>query len=680
MSDRAVLRVTGLTVSYFRRRQRLPVISDLSFEIARGEAYALVGESGCGKTTAAMAVLQHLAPNAVVEAGSIAFEGKELVGIGERELLSLRGDRIAMVSQNPGSALNPSMPVGKQIAEVYRFHRGLDKPSALAEAERMLEAVRMPHAAALARRYPHQLSGGQQQRVMIAMALATDPALLVLDEPTTGLDATVEAEVLDLVANLRSEVDAAILFISHNLGIVARLCDRIGVLYAGELVEEGTVQATLASPRHPYTQGLLRSIPRAGVDKDAQRLIPIVGTLPRLGATVQGCAYAARCPIARDVCREGPIPLIPVADRLTRCLFPDEVASIATVADASAGQRARPHNPTPLLTVESVSKTYSSGRKQVVAVDDVSLEVFRGEFFGLVGESGSGKTSLARCIAGLSEVSSGRLALDGVEIRRNPSRRSIDHRRQIQMVFQNPDGALNPRLSIRRMIARSIRRLAVGLGSANRAARLTEITEAVHLDAHYLDVTPEALSGGLKQRVAIARSLAGEPTLVVCDEPTSALDVSIQAAILNLLVDIRNRTDVSYFFISHDLATIRYLADRVAVMYLGQIVETGTGHEVFSVPFHPYTEALLSAMPTVRADTRGPRITLTGALPDPANPPSGCRFHTRCPRSLGDLCRTVAPPWQETGHSLRYRCHIPPDQLATLQIQVQLVEPLESEA
>jgi peptide/nickel transport system ATP-binding protein len=653
-------------------------VSNLSFEIARGEAYALVGESGCGKTTAAMAVLQHLAPNAVIEGGSITFEGTELIGIDEAALRELRGNRIAMVSQNPGSALNPSMPVGKQIAEVYRFHRGLDKATALTEAERMLEAVRMPHAAALARRYPHQLSGGQQQRVMIAMALATDPALLVLDEPTTGLDATVEAEVLDLVANLRAEVDAAILFISHNLGIVARLCDRIGVLYAGELVEQGTVESTLSAPRHPYTQGLLRSIPRPGLDKDAQRLIPIAGTLPRLGSIVVGCAYAARCPIARDRCREEPIPLIPIAGGLTRCLYPEEVSGIPTVGHATAGERARSHNPVPLLTVESVSKAYASGRKRVVAVDDVSLEVYRGEFFGLVGESGSGKTSLARCIAGLSEVSSGRLTLDGVEIRRDPARRTRDHRRQIQMVFQNPDGALNPRLSIRRMIARSIRRL-TGLGRESRAQRLSEITQAVHLDAQFLDVTPEALSGGLKQRVAIARSLAGEPTLVVCDEPTSALDVSIQAAILNLLVDIRNRTDVSYLFISHDLATVRYIADRVAVMYLGQIVETGSGREVFSVPFHPYTEALLSAMPSIETDSTGSRITLSGALPDPANPPTGCRFHTRCPRSLGELCVAVEPPWQASGESLRYRCHIPPDELTPLQQADQVAEPPDRE-
>jgi peptide/nickel transport system ATP-binding protein len=663
MTPQQVLEVRNLDISYLRRRAALHVVSDLSFTIAPGEAYALVGESGCGKTTAALAVMQHLARNARIDGGSILFEGRELLGIAPEELRELRGSRMAMVSQSPGTSLNPSMPVGKQIAEIYHYHRGMPRRDALGEAVKMLETVQMPDAPRLARRYPHQLSGGQQQRVMIAMALATNPALLVLDEPTTGLDATVEAEVIELVSSLRSEVDAAILFISHNLGIVSRLCDRIGVLYSGELVEEGTVADTLLSPRHPYTLGLLRSIPRPGADKHRQRLIPIGGGLPPLGSVISGCTFAPRCPIAQDVCREAPVPLLEIPGRFTRCLFPDRVPEIP-VTESIGREAARTEGPpAPVLAVTNVTKAYVQRRRRLVAVDGVSLEIFPGEFFGLVGESGSGKTSLARCVAGLTEASDGLIEIAGQALPLSPGRRTTDQRRLVQMVFQNPDGALNPRHSVRRIIGRAIKRLSRDRAPEMRAVRLTDLATAVRLGQEHLDVTPESLSGGLKQRVAIARALAGHPALVVCDEPTSALDVSIQAAILNLLVDLRDREDVAYLFISHDLATVRYLADRVAVMYLGQIIETGTAKEVFSPPYHPYTEALLSASPAV-GQTEVPRITLHGVLPDPADPPPGCRFHTRCPRYLGDICREQVPPWQELNTSLRYRCHIPPAELA----------------
>ena len=525
------VRIAGLTVSYRRRGRLLRVLSDVSLDIRQGEAYGLVGESGCGKTTVAMALMRHLAPNAVVEGGRIEFAGRDVLTLTERELRALRGDRMAMVYQDPGSALNPSIRVGEQIAEVYRLHRGMAKAQALDAAAEMLRLVQVSDPRRLLRRYPHELSGGQQQRVMIAMALATDPDLLVLDEPTTGLDATVEAEVLDLVEQLRDRFSAAILFVSHNLGVVARMCERVGVLYAGRLIEQGPARELFADPRHPYTLALLRCLPRLGMRKDVDRLEPIPGSLPALGARPDGCVYADRCPIARAECRAQPPPLLPAgAGRLSACLYREEVPAIPPLAGA-AGRAPHARAGEALLDLREVVKRY---RGDVVAVAGVDLEVGRGEVLGLVGESGSGKTSLAKCIVGLVDPTSGAVTLDGAALGR---RRDRGQRRALQMVFQNPDAALNPRQTVRRIIGRALAALA-GLRGRAREERLHALAGSVRLEPRHLDVRPAALSGGLKQRVSIARSFAGTPALVLCDEPTSALDVSVQAAILNLLVDL----------------------------------------------------------------------------------------------------------------------------------------------
>jgi peptide/nickel transport system ATP-binding protein len=656
------VRIAGLTVSYRRRARLRRVLHDVSLDIRPGEAYGLVGESGCGKTTVAMALMRHLAPNAVVEAGSIEFAGRDVLTLGERELRALRGDRMAMVYQDPGSALNPSIRVGEQLAEVYRHHRGMSKPDALDAAATMLGLVQVSSPKAMLRRYPHELSGGQQQRLMIAMALATDPDLLVLDEPTTGLDATVEAEVLDLVEQLRDRFSAAILFVSHNLGIVARMCERVGVLYAGRLIEQGPARELFADPRHPYTLALLRCMPRVGMRKDVDRLEPIPGTLPALGQEVSGCVYADRCPIARPECRAAPPPMLDSGPgRLARCLFHEEVPAIPPAAVGGALTRA-PHASAgeALLGLSEVVKRYSG---DVVAVAGVDLEVGRGEVLGLVGESGSGKTTLAKCIVGLVDATSGEVTLDGAAL--GGTRRDREERRALQMVFQNPDSALNPRKTVRRIILRALSALAGVRGRAGEE-RTRELAASVRLEPRHLDARPTALSGGLKQRVSIARSFAGTPALVLCDEPTSALDVSVQAAILNLLVDLQAQEGVSYVFISHDLAVVRYVADRIAVMYLGQIVDIGPAERVFEPPHHPYTEALLSAIPTLAAGAR-PRIRLHGPIPSPADPPSGCRFHTRCPRAIAGLCAEVEPPWQDDGAGHRYRCHIAPADLARAQ-------------
>jgi peptide/nickel transport system ATP-binding protein len=656
--------IEGLTVSYRRRARALRVLTDVSLHIKTGEAYGLVGESGCGKTTVAMALMRYLPANAIVENGRISFGGEDVLRLPESKLRRWRGERMAMVYQDPGSALNPSLRVGSQIAELYRYHRGLGRKDALGAAAEMLERVRITDPARVLRRYPHELSGGQQQRVMIAMALATDPDLLVLDEPTTGLDATVEAEVLDLVEQLRDEFNASILFISHNLGIVSRICDRVGVLYAGRLIEEGPARPLFAEPRHPYTLSLLRCVPRLGMHKETARLDPIPGSLPPLGAETRGCIYADRCPIARERCLTDPPPLYSVGEtRSARCHYHDEVPDIPPSPEALPVSA--PTSGDVLLRIEDLVKLYRQSGQDVAAVAGVSFEVRRGEIFGLVGESGSGKTSLAKCIVGLVEASQGGMEFDSIDISKSARRRNRELRRRLQMIFQNPDTALNARHAIRRILGRSLKLLA-GLTGRRQEERLHELIASVRLEPRYLDVRPAALSGGLKQRVSIARAFAGTPGMVLCDEPVSALDVSVQAAILNLLVDLQ-RTGVSYLFISHDLAVVRYLADRIGVMYLGWLVEVGPADAVFSPPHHPYTEALLSAIPTL--DLEGPRqrIRLAGALPSPSDPPSGCRFHTRCHRYLGDVCRDQEPPWQQDGDGHQYRCHITPDELREAQ-------------
>ncbi|HEY8684121.1 MAG TPA: ABC transporter ATP-binding protein [Chloroflexota bacterium] len=654
--------IENLTISYRRRGRLLRVINDVSLQIKAGEAYGLVGESGCGKSTVAMALMRYLPANAVVEHGKIIFDGQDLLKLNQSALRHLWGRRMAMVYQDPGSALNPSMRIGDQIAEVFRYHLSLDKKAAMDASGSMLEKVQISNPAGVLRRYPHELSGGQQQRIMFAMALATDPELLVLDEPTTGLDATVEAEVLDLVEQLRTDFNTSILFISHNLGIVARICEQVGVLYAGQLIEEGAAKDVFAAPRHPYTLGLLRCVPRLGMNKHTQRLDPIPGSLPALGANITGCIYADRCALARDRCRAEQPPLIQLGDgRSSRCFYHEEVSGMKPSPEARVDPPPPPSEEI-LLKLEHLIKTYRSGGQQTAAVADVSLEVRRGEVFGLVGESGSGKSSLAKCIVGLTHSSGGSISFDSEDLSVSSHRNNQKLRRSLQMVFQNPDSALNPSYSIRSILERALKLLAGIHTHADLDARAEQLASSVKLESRHLDSRPTGLSGGQKQRASIARAFAGTPQLVLCDEPVSALDVSVQAAILNLLVDLQ-KSGVSYIFISHDLAVVRYIADWIGVMYLGILMEVGPAEAVFSLPHHPYTESLLSAAATLDADRSFARVRLRGTIPSPSNPPSGCRFHTRCPLYLGDICKTQEPPWQQTPSGNQYLCHIPADEL-----------------
>ncbi len=644
------LHLDAVEIAYRVRGADLRVLRDVSFAVRPGEAYGLVGESGCGKSTVALAAIGGLPRNGHVCAGRITVGGQALDGLDGAALRRLRAHDVSMVYQDPGRALNPALTVGRQVAEAYEL-LGRDRASAHAEAEAMLGQVRIAAPARVMASYPHQLSGGMQQRVVIAMALAKNPALLILDEPTTGLDATVEAEVLDLVAALRAELGTAILLISHNLSLVGRLCDRLGVLYAGSLVEEGPASDLLADPRHPYTAGLLRCVPRDG---KGRALATIPGLPPPPGSIMRGCVFAPRCPLVDAACAIAPPPT-DLGRRITRCHHHDRVPTLGDLPPQAVRAPVRTA-PDPLLEIADLSKTYSVAGSRLPALCDVSLSLGAGETLGVVGESGSGKTTLAQVLLGLAAPDAGaRLALDGAALAPRVSGRDAAQVRALQIVFQNPDSALNRSHTVRTLIGRPLHRLG-GLRGAARRARLLALMQSVRLPERLLTSRPRQFSGGLKQRVAIARAFAGRPRVVVCDEPTSALDVSVQAAILNLLTDLQARQGVSYLFISHDLAVVRHLADRVAVLYLGRLMQVGPAEAVFGAARHPYTEALLSA-------AGEGRIRLAGEPPSPLAPPSGCVFHTRCPRKLGPVCEIEEPPLAEAdGNAIR--CHIPREALA----------------
>jgi peptide/nickel transport system ATP-binding protein len=662
------LAVGHMDVTYRVRGGDRRALRDVSFQIARHESYGLVGESGSGKSTVALALTRYLPRNGRVSAGSISINGQDPLAMGEAALRDLRARTVSMVYQEPGKALNPAIRVGAQVAEVYQI-AGLSRAEAAERAEAMLRKVQISDPHRVMERYPHQLSGGMSQRVVIAMAIAAEPSLLILDEPTTALDATVEAEVLDLVAGLRDEINTSVLFISHNLAVIAKMCDRVGVLYAGELVEEGPARRIFEEPRHPYTVGLLRCIPRQGQRKDHSRLDTIPGFLPPPGHALTGCIFAPRCSIAEEQCRHATPPaFITGPDRSSRCYLHEQAAELPrnTPVDLQL-PTAEGADDDPVLSLKGVSKTFTSRGESVQALVGVDLRLQRGETLGLVGESGSGKTTLARVLLGLIEPDpGGTVELDGRPLGPRVRDRSREQLKALQIVFQNPDSALNRRHTVRQLISRPLAKLARLSGDALRD-RLADLLRSVRMEDRHLSLRPRQLSGGLKQRVAIARAFGGGPRIVVCDEPTSALDVSVQAAILNLLADLQAKEQVTYLFISHDLGLVRYLSDRIAVLYLGRVMEIGSAERVFSGPHHPYTEALLSAVPSLDGQ-RQERIKLAGEIPSAADPPTGCVFHTRCPRRLPTgVCESTEPPLAEVEPGHLMSCHIPIDQLTNLQ-------------
>lgn len=686
-----ILDVHDLAIAYETRLGDIPAVRGVSFDIQRAETLGIVGESGCGKSTIAFGIVNFLGRNGRIVDGDILFQGQNLVGKPDGDLRKIRGDRIAMVYQDPMQALNPSMRLGDQMAEVLIVHRGLDKKAAAARCIQMLERVYMPDAANVMKRFPHQISGGQQQRVVIAMALLNDPALLIMDEPTTALDVTVEAAVLDLIADLQRDFDTAIMYISHNLGVVARVADRVAVMYAGEMVERASVGDIFLRPLHPYTQGLMRCVPRLGQDKSSSTLVPIPGRVPSPKALPPGCIFEPRCAFARPECSKRLPELREVAPgHWARCLFAEEIHSTFTKDDShstfdiapmrSIASTSAPATDKPLLSVEHAKTYYEApaktlfGAKQwVKAVDDVSIEARSGHTLGIVGESGCGKSTLVKTIVGLEAPTAGKFEFMGLDIAAPVAKRDLALIKNLQMVFQNPDSTLNPSFSVGYQIGRSLRRFKVVQGSEVRT-EVIRLLEMMKLGERYYDRLPRQLSGGEKQRVGIARAIAGRPELVLCDEPVSALDVSVQAAVLNLLLDIQQQMGTTLLFIAHDLSVVRFFCDTIAVMYLGQVVDVGPAEAIYSPPYHPYTEALLSAVPIPDPRVEQSHIRLSGSVPSALNPPNGCRFHTRCPRKLGEICETQAPPWQVADNGQRIFCHIPIAELSKVASVITLKE------
>ncbi|MGH6932608.1 MAG: dipeptide ABC transporter ATP-binding protein [Dongiaceae bacterium] len=672
-----ILELEDVRVSYFTRAGEINVVPGVSFTLKQGEAIGLVGESGCGKSTVAFAIMKYLGGAGRLTGGRIRFEGKDMAEMSDEELRRIRGKKIAMVYQDPMSSLNPVIPVGRQLMEVSIIHQGASAEMARQRALQLLGEVKLPDPESIFDRYPHQLSGGQQQRVVIAMALMGEPSLLVMDEPTTGLDVTVEAAVLDLVRELRRKHNSAIIFISHNLGTVVRVCDRIGVFYSGELVEEGSVVNVFRDPRHPYTRGLLDCIPVLGSDKHSAPLVPIPGSAMPTLHRPKGCIFATRCSHVDPArCTVDRIATQDVgAGHRVQCVRHAELPVRELPAAVAAASGEMGGDQELVLEIDNLRKSYHQstsifrGAKvyEVKALNDISLSAKRGTTLAIVGESGCGKSTLAKVLTGIEKATSGKADLEGTDISAiKVEDRPSEVKRQLQMVFQNPDSTLNPSHSVGFVVTRALRRLKklTGREVDNEARRLIEM---VKLPADFVGRKPRQLSGGQKQRVAIVRALASDPDVVIADEPVSALDVSVQAAIINLLIELQASRGATLVFISHDLSVVRYLADRVAVMYLGRIVEFGSAEEVYAPPYHPYTEALLSAVPVPDPDRQQKRIVLEGAMPSPSNMPAGCPFSTRCPRKLGSICDTTPPPEHRTSTGHRILCHIPLEALSAVE-------------
>jgi len=667
-----VLEVEELEVTYSTREGPVRAVWGVSFEIWPGDALGLVGESGCGKSTLALAIMNYVATNGKVTGGRIVFCGEDILHKSERELNEIRGNKLAMVYQDPMSALNPCLRIGDQLTEVLTEHKGLKGDSARNECLQMLERVRMPDAQAMMQRYPHQLSGGQQQRVLIAMALLTNPTLLIMDEPTTGLDVTIEATILDLISELKREFDSTILYISHNLGVISRVADRVAVMYGGELVELGSVRDIFLDPLHPYTEALLRCIPKISAGRRSRTLQPIRGKVPSLREIPSGCVFEPRCDRSDQRCRSNRPELARGVDRhFVRCFHADKpgVPSLRIPQVTRTTVEQSESRADLLLRIDGLKAYYTAqgqgvaglaGRRRkgyVKAVDGVNLETWRGYTVGIVGESGCGKTTLAKCIAGLVSPNDGEMNFLGVDISEIVEKRPRELLKELQMIFQNPDSTLNPSCSVGEIIGRPLRLFGT-VPPSELKAEVVRLLEAVRLGEEYYGRLPRQLSGGERQRVAIARAFAGRPALVLCDEPLSSLDVSVQAAVLNLLLEFEQKYGTTMIFISHDLSVVYQLCDYVAVMYLGQFCEIGPTEALFAPPYHPYTEALLSAVPIPDPTVERTMVRLVGPVPSAIDPPSGCTFHTRCPRKIGTICERDSPPWRQITDKHCIKCHI----------------------
>ncbi len=651
MTTEKILEVIDLS-TYFRTEDGVAkAVDGVSFSINKGETYAIVGESGSGKSVTALSIMQLVAkPSGYINGGNILFKGADLAKSSAVEMREVRGNKISMIFQEPMTALNPVFTVGNQLAEVLSLHRNMKKDEARTYGIEMLDKVGISDPDKRYDEYPFQLSGGMRQRVMIAIALACRPDLLIADEPTTALDVTIQSQILDLIRSLQKEFGMAVLLITHDMGVVRENADRVGVMYGGKIVEDASCKDLFTNPSHPYTQMLMKSLPSRAVRNKA--LQTIKGMVPQPTEFTHGCRFSNRCPLAIARCyNENPLPEVVGEEHTSSCFLLNKNG----LADLSASDWSIQKNaPIPdkkgesCLDVQSLKMHFPIKKgffKKTVghvrAVDGLNLEIRKGETLGLVGESGCGKTTVGKCIVGLLKSSGGAIKFDGGDIATLRKAALKKYRRRIQMIFQDPFSSLNPRLRISDIILEGMNVHSIGKDRKDRYDRMHSIMQRVGLDPNMADRYPHEFSGGQRQRIGLARALAVKPDLIVCDEATSSLDVSVQAQILNLLKELQAELGLSYLFISHDLSVVHYLADRVAVMYLGKIVEIGMSNEVIDNPQHPYTKALIAAIPQVDSDNRK-RIVLPGDVPSPSTPPLGCSFHPRCALATEE-CRQKMP-------------------------------------
>ena len=679
MSLTPILECRHLDISYFTKAGEIPAVHDFNLKIMPGQSMGLVGESGCGKSTVALAIMNYLGKNGRVVGGEILFKGQDLTKMSRQELVKLRGKGVAMIYQEPMASLNPSMTIGKQLMEVPIFHRQATKSQAYDECVVMLNKVRLPDVKRLMKAFPHEISGGQQQRVVIALALLAEPDLLLLDEPTTALDVTVEAGIISLIKDLAQEQGTSLIYISHNLGLILDTCDYITVMYSGEAVETGSVQQVFTTIRHPYTRGLFNAIPLPMADKNTRPLRPIEGQLPLPHQRPQGCTFGPRCEFYKDICQHKKIPMQEVEpDHYSRCLRTRDI-NWEKDFDIDKNKATECENRL-VLDVKNLQKYYPisvgalrSKKRVVKANEDISFTAYEGQTIAIVGESGCGKSTFAKILMGLEEATNGDVILNGQNIANTHVKsRDASLVSQLQMVFQNPFDTLNPSQTIGFQLMRVLRKFSIGANNIERKDYMYKLLDEVKLPRAFAKRLPRQLSGGQKQRVGIARAFAGKPATVIADEPVSALDVSVQAAITGLLMDIQREHHTTLLFISHDLSLVRYISDKVIVMYLGHVVEKGLTSDIFSPPYHPYTEALLCAIPIADATITKKRVVLEGDIPSAVSPPSGCPFHTRCPYKIGKICETEMPALRYFGdENHQIACHLDDNILNTMEAILQ---------
>ncbi len=664
-----LLQVRDLRTWFLTDAGPVRAVDGVSFDVQAGETLGIVGESGSGKSVCAKSIMRLLDEPARIVGGSILFRGKDLAHLDEEAVRAVRGREIAMVFQDPMTSLNPVLRIARQLVEAMTAHGRFTATEARVRAVDLLRRMGVASAETAVDSYPHQFSGGMRQRVMLAIGFSNEPALLIADEPTTALDVTIQAQILELLRGLNADMGTAVILISHDLGVIANVCSRVLVMYAGEVVEQGAPEDLLTDPRHPYTWALLHAAPRIDTEAEDRRLVSIEGQPPDPRAWPSGCRFRARCPFVIDKCAEHP-GLLPVTEsRASRCWVTQAGGSLHTPVrpHAQAKEAREQARPAPLLQVSGVRKhfplpkdTFFARQRVLRAVDGVDLEVMGGETVGLVGESGCGKSTLARLVTRLHEPTAGKVLFAGSDITHASQSAIRPLRRRMQMIFQDPYASLNPRMNVGEILAGPIILHGIVEGAEAARHRVAELLDLVGLPPRSVQRFPHEFSGGQRQRISIARALAVGPDFVVADEPISALDVNIQAQIINLMVDLQERLGLTYLFIAHDLAVVRHVCDRIVVLYLGKVMEVGRAAELFARPLHPYTRTLISAapVPDPRVERTRRRVPMRGEPPSAINPPSGCRFRTRCPIAE-DRCATEEPLLREAAPGQRVACHFP---------------------